>query len=192
MDMDMSSFFQARQAKDLEDLFFLKQDEKLIEGLHKMEKMKETKKVLAEVSGISNDEILQKLVDLNVRPEVLASLALIPLIEVAWADGKVDPQEEKAVLAAAAESFISKDSPDFDLLKGWMKHKPDPRLLDAWIVYIKGLCEKFSAHQKSALKKDLLGHAKDVAMATGGFLGFGSKISKAEQEILDKLDSAFR
>jgi hypothetical protein len=192
MDMDMSSFFQARQAKDLEDLFFLKQDKKLIEGLHKIEKMKETKKALAEVSGITDDEVLQKFVELNVRPEILASLALIPLIEVAWADGNIDLEEEKAVLAAAAESFISKDSPDFDLLKSWMKHKPDPKLLDAWIVYITGLCKKLSAHQTSALKKDFLGHATDVAKAAGGFLGLGNKVSKAEQAVLDKLASAFK
>jgi hypothetical protein len=192
MDTDMSSFFQARAAKDLEDLFFLKQDQKLIEGLHKMEKMEETKKALTEVSGITNDGVLQRLIELNVRPEVLASLALIPLIEVAWADGNIDLAEEKAVLAAAAESFISKDSPDFGLLKGWMKHKPDPKLMDAWMVYIKGLCEKLTAHQKNALRKDLVGHARDVATATGGFLGLGSKISKAEQDILDKLASAFK
>jgi hypothetical protein len=192
MDMDMSTFFQARQAKDLEDLFFLKQDKKLIEGLHKMEKMKETKKALAEVSGISNDEVLQKLVDLNVRPEILASLALIPLVEIAWADGDIHEKEKDAVLKAATKSFVSKGSPDFGVLQSWMKHKPDPKLLSAWMVYIKGLCEKLSRDQKASLKNDLIGHATDVAKAAGGFLGLGSKISKAEEEMLARLDSAFR
>jgi hypothetical protein len=189
--MDEVNFFQEKQGRTLEDLFFLEKDKKLIEDLHRIEKMKETKKVLTQVSGITNEEILQKLVDLNVRPEIVASLALVPLIEVAWADGKVDEEEKTAVLEAAAESFISKDSPDFDLLRQWMKHKPSPKLLEAWIYYIKGLCEQLTVHQKNAIKKDLIGHARQVAEATGGILGFGSKISKQEQEILAKLESAF-
>jgi hypothetical protein len=191
MDMDMSEFFQARQAKDLEDLFFLKQDRKLIDGLHRMEQMKETREALSSVSGITNKDVLQKLVELNVRPHVLATLALIPLVEVAWADGNVDLKEEAAVMSAAAESFISRESLDFDLLKSWMKHKPDPKLIEAWMVYVKGLREKLSAEQAATLKKNLLGHAKEVAQATGGFLGMGNKVSNAEQDILNKLASAF-
>jgi len=77
------------------------------------------------------------------------------------------------------------------LLRQWMKHKPIPKLLEAWKHYIKGLCGELTQHQKNALKKDLIGHARQVAEATGGILGFGNKISKPEQKMLDKLESAF-
>jgi hypothetical protein len=189
--MGYQNIFQEKQAKDIEDLFFLQQDKKLIEQLHKLERMKETKQALASVSGITNDEVLQKLVELNIRPEILATLAMIPLIEVAWADGSVDEKEKKAVIDAASESFVSKDSPDFAVLQSWMEHKPEPKLLEAWIHYMQGLCEKLTEHQKNALKKDLLGHARQVAEAAGGFLGFGSKISDTEQQMLGKLEAAF-
>jgi uncharacterized tellurite resistance protein B-like protein len=189
--MDDSTFFQDKSGRILEDIFFSKQDKILIDKLHQIEKMKETKKVLAQVSGITNDDILQKLVDLNIRPEIVASLALVPLVEVAWADGKVDEKEKTAVLEAAGHSFVSKDSPDFDLLKRWMERKPDATLLEAWEHYMKGLCEKLTPHQKNALKKDLLGHARQVAEAAGGILGLGGKMSKSEQEILAKLESPF-
>jgi hypothetical protein len=189
--MDEMSFFQEKQGRTLEDLFFIERDKKLIEELHLIEKMKETKKVLSQVSGITNEDILQKLVDLNVRPEIVASLALVPLIEIAWADGKVDEKEKAAVLEAAAGSFVSKDSPDFILLQRWMEHKPDSKLLDAWEHYIKGLCEQLTPHQRNALKKDLIGHARQVAEATGGILGFGNKISGPEQKMLNELESAF-
>jgi hypothetical protein len=189
--MDNVNFFQEKQGRRLEDLFFLEQDKKLTAELHRIEKMKETKKVLSKVSGITNEDILQKLVDLNVRPEIVATLSLVPLIEVAWADGKVDEEEKAAVLEAAAKSFVSKDSPDFDLLRQWMEHKPSLKLLDAWKHYVKGLCGELTQHQKNALKKDLIGHARQVAEATGGILGFGNKTSKSEQEMLDRLESAF-
>lgn len=189
--MEYLNNFLEKQAKSLEDAFFLEQDKKLIEQLRKLEQMKETKQALAGVSGIANDEILQKLVELNVRPELLASLAVVPLVEVAWADGHVDEKEKKAVIEAAGESFVTKDSPDFEILQSWLRHKPGPQLLKAWTHYIEGLCEKLTDHQKTALKKDLLGHACQVAQAAGGFLGLGNKISPAEQKMLDDLESAF-
>jgi len=95
------------------------------------------------------------------------------------------------VLAAASKSFVSKDSPDSTLLQQWMEHKPSAKLLEAWRHYIKGLCAELSQHQKTALKNDFIGHARQVAEATGGFLGLGNKISKPEKEILEKLESAF-
>lgn len=189
--MDEMNFVYQKQGRTLEDLFFLERDKKLIEELRLIEKMKETKSVLAQVSGITNEDILQKLVDLNIRPEIVASLALVPLIEMAWADGNIDEKEKAAVLDAAARSFVSKDSPDFVLLQRWMEHKPDSKLLEAWEHYIKGLCEQLTVHQKNALKNDLLGHARQIAEATGGILGFGNKISEPEQKMLNKLESAF-
>jgi hypothetical protein len=189
--MDNVNSFQDKRGKSLEDLFFLEQDKILIERLHRLEKMKETKEALAQVSGITDEDVLQKLVELDIRPEIVASLAMVPLIAVAWADGKIDEEEKAAVLEAAGESFVSKDSPDFSLLQQWMERKPSSKLFDAWKHYIKGLCEKLSTHQRAALKKDLIGHARQVAEATGGFLGLGNKVSKPEKEMLEKLESAF-
>ncbi len=189
--MDEVSASLNEQGRTLADIFFLERDRKLIEDLHRIEKMKETKQALSQVSGITDDDVLQKLVGLNIRPEIMATLALVPLVEVAWADGKIDEKEKAAVLEAAGESFISKESPDFDLLKQWLTHKPQASMLDAWKHYIKGLCGQLTEHQKNALKKDLIGHARQVAQAAGGILGLGSKISKPEQDILAKLESAF-
>ncbi len=189
--MNKPKFFQTKYSRKLEDLFFLRQDAILTEEYHRMEAMKETKEALARVSGISNDAILETLVQMNIRPEVLASLALIPLIEVAWADGSVDEREKVAILDAAAKTFFAKDSIDFALLKQWMEHRPSRELLDAWTHYIQGLCETLTSEQKNNLKHELIGHARQIAQAAGGFLGFGSKISDAEHRVLDRLESMF-
>jgi hypothetical protein len=41
------------------------------------------------------------------------------------------------------------------------------------------------------LKQDLLGRARGVAEAAGGFLGLGKRISSAEQAVLTELEQAF-
>jgi hypothetical protein len=76
-----------RAARLLEDAFFLEEDRVLRERLRAMQNLAESKEALSSVSGITNDVILTKLVELNVKPETVAALAAVPLVEVAWADG---------------------------------------------------------------------------------------------------------
>jgi hypothetical protein len=188
--MDKKHLIMQTRGKTLEDMFFLDQDRILMEQFHHMEKMKETKESLAKVSGITNDDVLQKLVELDIRPDIVASLALVPLVEIAWADGEI-AEKEKAAMLKADSALFAKDSPDLAILKQWLEHKPDPQLLEAWKHYIRGLCEQLTAPQKAALRTEVIGHARQVAQAAGGFLGLGNKISKAEQDMLDQLDTAF-
>jgi hypothetical protein len=176
--------------RDLEDQFFLKQDQKLIEQLRVMQKMQESKEALASVSDITDDAVLEKLVRLNIRPETVAALSLVPLIEMAWADGSVDEKEKKTVLDAAAEHGFARGSADYNLLEVWLSHRPDPKLLTAWTHYIAGLCQVMNSHERAALRHDLLDHAQSVAQASGGILGLGS-ISKLEQQMLNQLAAAF-
>jgi hypothetical protein len=178
-------------SQNLLDSFFLKEDQKMIEKLRAMRKLAETKEELSKVSGIKNQAVLAKLVELNVRPEMLASLSLVPLVEVAWADGSVDEDEKKAVLNAMERLGFSNKSADYELVVQWMTHRPAPSLLEAWMHYIEGLCEKLSVSEKKSLKDDLVGNTRAIAAASGGLLGLGNKISKAEDEMLKKLESAF-
>jgi hypothetical protein len=142
------------------------------------------------VSGIHNQKVLQRLLELEVRPETLASLAVIPLVEVAWADGALSKEEEAAVLKAAAAKGIKSGSVEYNLLKEWLDHKPPAKMLSAWVHYIGGLCEKLTETEKEGLKKELLGQAQKVAETSGGLLGVGA-ISKEEKEVLKKMERAF-
>jgi uncharacterized tellurite resistance protein B-like protein len=189
--MAKEDVFQDNLKRNLEDQFFHKQDQVLIDNLKKMRQLKETREELAKISGIHDEAILQKLVELNIRPETLASLSLVPLIEVAWADGSVDESEKRAVLTAAEKMGFTKESTDYTLLKEWMQHKPSPRMLDAWIHYIEGLCKQLSDEQRVELKKNLVDNTRAVAEASGGFMGLVNRISDAEKKVLAKLEGAF-
>ena len=175
----------------LEEAFFRKRDAELIEQHRKIEKMERTRAALAEISGIHDPKVLDKLIALDVSPEVLASIAVVPLIEIAWADGHVDAQEHKAVLAAVAENGMGKGSVDYDLFDNWLNHRPPAGLLDAWVHYIEGLCATMSVQECQALKTELIGRARNVAEAAGGILGIMFKISSQERAVLKKMENAF-
>ena len=177
--------------RKLEDAFFSKQDAKLIEQLALMEKMKEGKETLRKVSGIKNDEVLEKLISLNVRPETLVSLGQVPLIEIAWADGEIDAKEREAMLKAVVDAGFEKDSINYAVIESWMAHRPPKELLTAWVHYTQGLCETLSEEEKNNFREKIIDRAKKIAEASGGFLGLGNKISEAEQKVIDILNSAF-
>lgn len=157
----------------LEDAFFLQQDRALIERLAELRKMAESKEVLAKVSGITNQDILERLVAMNVRPETLTALALVPLIEVVWADGEVDDAERRAVLEQAALQRIAPGSSEYELLERWLSRRPEDTLMRAWQHYVQGLCEHLSSSQRDALRRELSRGLRKAAEASGGFLGLG-------------------
>lgn len=154
----------------LEDAFFLEQDRLLKDRLQAMKNLARTKEAISSVSGITNDAVLERLVALDVKPETVAALAAVPLIEVAWADGRIDPAERVAVLNHANGIGIVPGSVEHELLERWLTHRPSPQLMTAWQTCLKGLCEPLSAATGAQLFAKGFGGtdlATSLANATG-------------------------
>jgi len=178
-------------SRQLEDAFFLKQDQKLIEKRKQLKQMEDTKQKLSELSGVKDPTLLNRMIELNITPETLVSLLMVPLVEVAWADGEVEEKEKQAILSAAENKGIKKGGVEHDVLERWLSHKPDPKLLETWIHYTRALCEQMKPESRLAVKNDLLGRARGIAEVAGGFLGLGNKVSDAEESMLRQLETAF-
>jgi hypothetical protein len=177
--------------KALEESFFAEENARVLERMKHEKQKKATVERLAEISGIDDEAVLTKLAALNIESDTWAAVSLVPLVEVAWADGKIDEQERRAVLSAAEANGISAGSPSHELLESWLARRPDARLLGVWAEYIVGLCANLSSGEKAAVREKIIGRAREVAKAAGGFLGLGAKISSEEEVILSKLEEAF-
>lgn len=180
------------RGRSLEEEFFLREDQKLLERLREQRSAEEARAALAKATGISNPAVLDKLRDLAIGPETATALSIVPLVEVAWADGELDAKERDAVLGAARESGFAPGSVEHSLLEAWLKRKPAAGLLTAWAHTVEAMVATLAAPEVERLKAGLLDRARAVASASGGVLGLGSKVSKSEQAMLDKLATAFR
>jgi hypothetical protein len=183
--------FLGDRRKALEEEFFRKENEKLRGQLRAQMERADHRESLARAIGISDKAVLDHLVALGLDGQTVAALGLVPLIEVAWADGKMDDSEHKAVLRAARDRGVDDASPAGLLLDSWLSTPPPPRLLEVWTQYVKALSENLDAAERDTLREEIIGHARRVAEAAGGFLGMGSKISQAEQKMLERLEAAF-
>ena len=177
--------------RTLEDEFFRREDDRLMERLRELKQKETSREALAKASGITNQTILDKLLDLGIRPEIVGALAVIPLVEVAWADGMLDGREKQAILDRTEKSGIAPGSTGHDLLRSWLEHKPEPKLLTSWIHMVQGICEHLSGEQVTALRAGLVERTRGIAKASGGLFGVGS-VSTAEEEMIRQLESAFR
>ena len=178
------------KVRSLEDEFFRKEDQRAMQQLRELREKAASREALTKVSGIKNEAILDKLIQLGIGAEVLAALALAPLVEVAWADGSLDERERREILGRAEKSGIAPGSPGHAILQSWLERKPEPKLLTAWIHMVEGLCEHMTPEQVGALRAGLIERAQAIASASGGVLGIG-KVSAAEADMIQRLESAF-
>ena len=174
----------------LEESFLMDRDRQLLEMLRKQLSSPDRKKALAAASGISDEKVLDHLIEANIGSETIAALGIIPLVAVAWADGEPDEREKQAVLSACECEGITPDSISYALLQSWLVDEPDAMLFNAWKDFIAAASKSLSPIALQALKDDVLGRARKVAHASGGILGIGS-ISSDEEERLRDMELAF-
>jgi hypothetical protein len=187
--MTDSIFDQRRKA--LEETFFAKRDQELLESLRRKLTTAELKKQLAELSGISDDRLLEHLVSAGIGPQTLAALMLVPLIMIAWCDEIVQPDERKLILKAAMEDGIQPSDPAYRLLESWLTEKPDSRLLNDWKAYVAALKQRLAPQTVDELREKIVGRARRIARIAGGFFGWMAT-TEAEERLIRELEAAFR
>lgn len=179
------------RGRALEEEFFRRQNEKLLAKLRAEHQKKVGRAQLTAATGISNAQVLDALVAQKIDATSLAAFALVPLVEVAWADGSLDPKEKAAITKSADDAGVKPGTHAHELLDNWLAARPGPELARAWMNYTNALCAKLDAGARAQLKLEVIGRARRVAEASGGILGLTKKVSDAEAQVLAKLDGAF-
>lgn len=172
-------------------MFFFKQDQALVEKKRQLQKIEHNLETLAGISGITDEALLRKLTELNIHVEVLATLSIIPLVEVAWADGKIDAQEREAILTGAESYGIFKGQVNRHLFDHWLQNQPPKAMIESWVFYMKGLCHLLNESERLALKHHLLHRTRSVVEAVCGRQKKKSKVSRQKEDILLQLELAF-
>lgn len=177
--------------KALEEQFFQKHDKELVQKLKDAAEKKQSREELQKLTGIANEQVLDALAELKVGAAATLVMSLFPIIEVAWADGVIDAKEHAVILDLARTIGLEKDSPAWSYLSKWLNEKPELTWHSLWVDYVKALSAKMKADDKAMLKATVLGRARVVAEASGGFMGLAFRVSEAEKKVLEKLELAF-
>jgi hypothetical protein len=187
----MGGHILGERERALEEAFFARHNQALVQKMREEDQAKTRRSAIAAASGITDDALLDKLAEMKIGPEMLAAIAYVPLVLMAWADGSLDAREREAVLAGAKEGGLDAHPDARGLLDAWLVAPPPPSLAEAWRGYVQAITAAMALAERDSLKREVLGRARRVAEATGGFLGLSSRISAAEEAVLVRLESAF-
>ncbi len=178
-------------ADSMADRFFRERDKELLEKLKQEVEGAESRDALAAASGIEDPSVLDSLIAGGIGPDTIASVSLIPLVAVAWADSKMEDKEREAILKAANEAGILKGTASHEILEKWLDEQPDDQLLESWTQYVGAMKSSLDEGALGQLKTSIISRAQAVAESAGGYLGLGNKVSASEERVLKTLESAF-
>lgn len=167
-----------------EEEFFRKQNQELAKKL-------KTKMGMA-AEGVRDEALIKDLLSAGFDEDSVRVLFLVPIIEIALADGRIEEDEKAEILRIVKTRGISEQSAAYKTLLSWLKNGST----DASFVRAKTLIDPLIAEER---KNDqsvswILAGAQSVAKAAGGLLGLGigSKISAEEEKLIQKLSQKLK
>jgi hypothetical protein len=187
----MAEEFLGDRRRVLEEEFFRKQEQAVLNQLRTAQAQESAQEALAAATGVRDRAVLDKLSTLGITSDTLLALGLVPLVAIAWADGVLDDKERSAIVANLGAAGMVADSPAGQLVQSWLSSPPPASMLEAWSSYTSALAAALSPTERHNLRDSVLGRTRAVAEAAGGFLGFGKRVSQAEEELLEKLARVF-
>jgi len=181
---DKELFGDRRRAREEE--YFHRQEQELIEKLQQRGREEATRRRMAERTGVADEEILRDLQLLGYTPETVMLLHLVPLLQMAWAEGSVSERERDLILEAARARGIDRDSTADRQLAAWLADRPSDELFEKTLRAIGAILQSRPPEERDASQKDLVSRLTVIASASGGILGFG-KVSPQEQQVLARI-----
>jgi hypothetical protein len=178
----------ADRAKGLEEEYFRKREQELIEKLRARAAAESELQQLGEQTGVADAEILQDLRDLGYTPETVMLLHLVPLIQMAWADKGVSERERTLITEAARARGVAAGSPADQQLTEWLTSRPSEQLFEQTLRAIRAFLAARPATEREASQRELLSYSSAIASASGGVLGMGS-VNAEERALLARLSS---
>ncbi len=144
-----------------------------------------------EGAGIQDSSLIDHLLALGFDADSARALYLLPLVDVAWADGTVQTAERREILAALEKQGIAANTKAYNLVLRWV----DRGATDESYLNARTLLEPIILEQKKSGKDPstwILEATEKVASVTNNIFGLGTRmISKEERTYLEGLAKKF-
>lgn len=134
-------------------------------------------------------ELVQELEALGLDAESFRAIALLPLVEVAWADGRTQ-QEERRLIAEIARGHGLLQGKGASMLKSWLLHQPEPEYFERGRkLFVKLAMRKqgLGADLPEASIEFVVDLCSVVAESAGGLFGMFFTTSGAERQAISQI-----
>jgi hypothetical protein len=180
----------AERGRSLEEDYFRKKDRELIEKMKQAAQSEQSRRELGQRTGLSDPDLLKDLQDLGFTPDTMVLLPIVPVIQMAWAEGGITPAERTLIVDLARQRGIAAGSAADRQLQEWMNSRPEASVFTRARRLIRAMLD--SGQESGIMSADeVVKHAENIAQASGGILGL-ARISQEEKAILASLASELK
>jgi hypothetical protein len=176
----------ADRGRSLEEEYFRKKERELIEKLRRAAAVEETRRDLSRKTGLQDPEMLQELEALGFTPDTVSLLPLVPVLQVAWAEGGVTDAERKLVIQLARSRGITEGSVADRKLAEWLTRRPDSQVFARAMRLVRATLAASGQEHGMPSADDLVKYCESIAAASGGLFGI-NRISTEERTLLAKI-----
>lgn len=169
--------------------YFRRLDEELLRKLRERARLDEMTALLAEKLQVEDPVLLQQVVAQGVSLETGPAFLLAPLVQIAWAEGKVTAEEREVILAMARERGIEAGSPAHTRLLEWLAHRPSDLLFETSASCIRHGLALLPEPERQERIRQVVAACRRVAAVSGGgklarFLGLAHAVEQREEVVL--------
>jgi hypothetical protein len=176
----------AKRGRALEEDYFRKKDRELIEKIRQAAATERARKDLGQKAGLDDPQLVQELQDLGFTPETVGLLPLVPIIQMAWAEGGIAKSERELILRLARSRGIEVGSAADRQLTEWMTNQPAEAVFTRAKRLIRAMLDSGAVRSVDLNADDLVKYCEEIASASGGILGIG-RISAEERALLSSI-----
>jgi tellurite resistance protein len=163
--------FKARERAE-EEAHFRQQDARLIAKLRQKAQFSEIAHALAEKLQADEPMLLERIQKLGVTLDTGSAFLLAPLVQVAWADGRVNHAERDVILYIAAHRGVAPGSADHRQLLDWLAHRPSDEVFETALQAIRIGLSVLPPAERQERVAAMIKACEDVAHAVGGIPGW--------------------
>jgi len=169
--------------------YFRRKDQELLQKLREKAHLDELANMLGQKLQVDDPVLLKRIVADGVTLETGAAFLLAPLVQIAWAEGKVSPEERAMILKIARERGIEDGTPAHAKLLEWLAHRPTDALFEASQSAIKLGISVMPEPERAERIESIVSACRRVAAVSGGsklarLFGLASGVTHEEEIVL--------
>lgn len=160
-------------------------DLELIDSMRRRAAAQERRQHLAEASQIHEPAVLEALEDLGYDHTTVMLLFVVPLVQVAWADGSVSEAERDHIIAMAGLRGVKANTPAYERLIAWLDRRPLDEFFEGSLHAIEAVLSSLPPIERRTCRESLLLCCRDVAAVPCHLFGWMSRVCAAKRKAIE-------
>jgi tellurite resistance protein len=173
-----------------EEEYFRRKDRELLEKMRQAAAAEQARRDLGAKAGMTDPDLIRELQELGFTPDTVSLLPLVPIVQVAWAEGGISPAERRLLLELARGRGIEEGSAADRQLADWLDRRPSADVFARATRLIAAMLADADADADAAPRdlsaEDLVKQCERVAASSGGMFGIG-RVSAEERAALEQI-----